>query len=100
MKLRLHARVFGPAAVLRCVLPLARTAPRVERHRSVLLACQSLPGLHLIPARCSLHPPLFIAPSACACRYDCVWSEENENILVSASGDGSIKVCPLCFSLQ
>lgn len=25
-------------------------------------------------------------------RYDCVWSEENENILVSASGDGSIKV--------
>lgn len=24
--------------------------------------------------------------------YDCVWSEENENILVSASGDGSIKV--------
>lgn len=26
--------------------------------------------------------------------YDCVWSEENENILVSASGDGSIKVRP------
>jgi peroxin-7 len=24
--------------------------------------------------------------------YDCAWSEENENILVSASGDGSIKV--------
>ncbi len=24
--------------------------------------------------------------------YDCVWSEENENILVSACGDGSIKV--------
>jgi len=24
--------------------------------------------------------------------YDCCWSEENENILVSASGDGSIKV--------
>jgi hypothetical protein len=24
--------------------------------------------------------------------YDCVWSEEAENILVSASGDGSIKV--------
>lgn len=27
--------------------------------------------------------------------YDCVWSEENENILVSASGDGSIKVWDL-----
>lgn len=24
--------------------------------------------------------------------YDCCWSEENENILVSASGDGSVKV--------
>lgn len=24
--------------------------------------------------------------------YDCVWSEEAENILVSACGDGSIKV--------
>ncbi|GBG77177.1 hypothetical protein CBR_g23503 [Chara braunii] len=24
--------------------------------------------------------------------YDCCWSEENENILISASGDGSIKV--------
>jgi peroxin-7 len=24
--------------------------------------------------------------------YDCAWSEENENILVSASGDGSVKV--------
>ena len=24
--------------------------------------------------------------------YDCCWSEENENILVSACGDGSIKV--------
>lgn len=23
--------------------------------------------------------------------YDCAWSEENENILISASGDGSIK---------
>lgn len=23
--------------------------------------------------------------------YDCCWSEENENILVSACGDGSIK---------
>lgn len=23
--------------------------------------------------------------------YDCAWSEENENILASASGDGSIK---------
>lgn len=27
--------------------------------------------------------------------YDCSWSEENENILVSASGDGSIKVWDL-----
>mmetsp|Transcript_12072 Transcript_12072/g.20425 ORF Transcript_12072/g.20425 Transcript_12072/m.20425 type:complete len:316 (-) Transcript_12072:280-1227(-) len=27
--------------------------------------------------------------------YDCAWSEENENILVSASGDGSIKVWDL-----
>lgn len=27
--------------------------------------------------------------------YDCVWSEDNENILVSASGDGSIKVWDL-----
>jgi peroxin-7 len=24
--------------------------------------------------------------------YDCCWSEENENVLVSASGDGSVKV--------
>eukprot|EP01095_Lingulamoeba_sp_RSL-Kostka_P006950 TRINITY_DN2207_c1_g1_i1.p1 TRINITY_DN2207_c1_g1~~TRINITY_DN2207_c1_g1_i1.p1 ORF type:complete len:121 (+),score=27.78 TRINITY_DN2207_c1_g1_i1:34-396(+) len=24
--------------------------------------------------------------------YDCAWSEENENILVSGSGDGSIKI--------
>ncbi len=29
--------------------------------------------------------------------YDCVWSEENENILVSASGDGSIKVGRQCY---
>ena len=27
--------------------------------------------------------------------YDCAWSEENENILVSACGDGSIKVWDL-----
>lgn len=27
--------------------------------------------------------------------YDCAWSEENENILISASGDGSIKVWDL-----
>ena len=27
--------------------------------------------------------------------YDCAWSEENENILLSASGDGSIKVWDL-----
>ena len=27
--------------------------------------------------------------------YDCAWSEDNENILVSASGDGSIKVWDL-----
>lgn len=27
--------------------------------------------------------------------YDCCWSEENENILLSASGDGSIKVWDL-----
>lgn len=24
--------------------------------------------------------------------YDCAWNEENENILMAASGDGSIKV--------
>jgi peroxin-7 len=24
--------------------------------------------------------------------YDCTWSEENENIIAAASGDGSIKV--------
>lgn len=24
--------------------------------------------------------------------YDCAWSEANENVLVAASGDGSIKV--------
>lgn len=32
--------------------------------------------------------------------YDCAWSEENENILASASGDGSIKAralaCEAC----
>lgn len=27
--------------------------------------------------------------------YDCAWSEENENILLSASGDGSIKAWDL-----
>ena len=27
--------------------------------------------------------------------YDCAWSEENENILISASGDGSIKAWDL-----
>merc|ERR1719443_749152 len=27
--------------------------------------------------------------------YDCAWSEDNENILVSASGDGSVKVWDL-----
>ena len=27
--------------------------------------------------------------------YDCAWSEENENVLASASGDGSIKVWDL-----
>jgi peroxin-7 len=27
--------------------------------------------------------------------YDCAWSEENENILLAASGDGSIKVYDL-----
>lgn len=27
--------------------------------------------------------------------YDCAWSEENENIIISASGDGSIKVWDL-----
>eukprot|EP00798_Chlamydomonas_sp_ICE-L_P022845 gene22845-30019_t len=27
--------------------------------------------------------------------YDCAWSEENENILIAASGDGSIKVYDL-----
>jgi peroxin-7 len=27
--------------------------------------------------------------------YDCAWSEDNENVLVSASGDGSIKVFDL-----
>ncbi len=27
--------------------------------------------------------------------YDCAWSEENENILLAASGDGSVKVYDL-----
>ena len=27
--------------------------------------------------------------------YDCAWSEENENVLLAASGDGSIKVYDL-----
>lgn len=27
--------------------------------------------------------------------YDCAWNEENENILLAASGDGSIKVYDL-----
>ena len=30
--------------------------------------------------------------------YDCCWSEENENILVSASGDGSVKVHASSYS--
>lgn len=32
--------------------------------------------------------------------YDCAWSEENENILVSASGDGSIKAWDLAAPPQ
>lgn len=32
--------------------------------------------------------------------YDCAWSESNENILVSASGDGSIKVWDLALPPQ
>mmetsp|Transcript_26304 Transcript_26304/g.36345 ORF Transcript_26304/g.36345 Transcript_26304/m.36345 type:complete len:318 (+) Transcript_26304:1-954(+) len=32
--------------------------------------------------------------------YDCAWNEENENILVSASGDGSIKVWDLSQAPQ
>jgi peroxin-7 len=32
--------------------------------------------------------------------YDCAWSEENENILISASGDGSIKVWDLAAPPQ
>lgn len=27
--------------------------------------------------------------------YDCAWSEENENIVLAASGDGSVKVYDL-----
>jgi len=32
--------------------------------------------------------------------YDCAWSEENENILLSACGDGSIKVWDLAAPPQ
>lgn len=31
--------------------------------------------------------------------YECAWSEENENILLAASGDGSIKVYDLGLPL-
>jgi peroxin-7 len=32
--------------------------------------------------------------------FDCAWSEENEQILLSACGDGSLKVeHPICFIL-
>lgn len=27
--------------------------------------------------------------------YDCAWSEENENVVLAASGDGSVKVYDL-----
>ena len=42
----------------------------------------------------------FVAPAPVAIRgaqdglYDCTWSESNDNHLVSASGDGSLKVVP------
>eukprot|EP00951_Prasinocladus_malaysianus_P046731 scaffold647901_cov35-Prasinocladus_malaysianus.AAC.4 len=32
--------------------------------------------------------------------YDCAWSEENENILVSSCGDGSVKVWDLALPAQ
>ncbi|MEW5298498.1 MAG: hypothetical protein WDW36_001613 [Sanguina aurantia] len=32
--------------------------------------------------------------------FDCAWSEENENVLVTACGDGSIKIYDLALPLQ
>lgn len=71
--------------------PSTRLTAR-SRHQADLCRVHNLCPLAQTSSDGLSHAPHMLSLLAGSGLYDCCWSEENENILISASGDGSVKV--------